>query len=267
MKRIDIREIHEQAWLPGLLRDEITDALEVLFGALRAYQPIAPRLREAVGGCRASRFVDLCSGGGGPWLWLQPEVTTPQNGALPVYLTDKFPNVKAFDRAKKLSKGMIDYSPESIDAANLPASLTGFRTIFSSFHHFPPAEAAAMLEDAVAKRQGIGIFEMARRRPRTIIFTFLVPLGALIATPFARPFRLSRLIFTYLIPIIPLVLWIDGTLSCLRAYLPEELSTMCSEINAPGYTWKIGESSAGLVCVTFLLGYPQDSSKAAAMKH
>ena len=258
MNRIDIREVHEQAWLPGLLRDEITDALEVLFGILRAYQPIVPRLREAVEVSGASRFVDLCSGGGGPWLWLQREVTTPRNGALPVYLTDKFPNLKAFDRAKKLSKGRIDYSPEAIDATNLPASLHGFRTVFSSFHHFPPAQATAMLKDAVAKRQGIGIFEMARRRPRTILFTFLVPLGALIATPFARPFRLSRLIFTYLVPIIPLVLWIDGILSCLRAYLPHELSAMCSEINAPGYTWKTGESSGGLVCVTYLLGYPQD---------
>jgi hypothetical protein len=259
MKRIDIEEIHEQAWLPRLLRDEITDALEVLFGILRAYQPIVMRLREAAEASGAARFVDLCSGGGGPWLWIQSEATALQDGALPVYLTDKFPNLKAFDRAKKLSQGMIDYSPEPIEATNLPASLAGFRTIFSSFHHFPPAQAAAMLEDAVAKRQGIGIFEMARRRPRTIFFTFLVPLGALITTPFARPFRLSRLIFTYLIPIIPLVLWIDGILSCLRAYLPEELSTMCSRINAPGYAWKTGESSGGLICVTYLLGYPQDS--------
>src|SRR5579883_2880868 len=102
MRRIDIGEIHEQPWLPGLLRDEITDALEVLFGFVRAYSPIAPRLKHAAAASGAKRFVDLCSGGGGPWLWLQPQIGALGNGKLPVHLTDKFPNIEAFERAKRL---------------------------------------------------------------------------------------------------------------------------------------------------------------------
>lgn len=260
MRRIDIPEIHEQPWLPSLLRDEITDALQSLFGFLRAYQPIAARLGSAASAAGARRFVDLCSGGGGPWLWLQREARTLQNGPLPVCLTDRFPNLQAFERAKALSHGAIDYARESIDARNLPASLSGFRTIFSSFHHFTPMQASAILEDAVANRQGIGIFEMARRRPRTILFTFLVPLGFLLTAPFARPFRLSRIVFTYLIPITPMVLWIDGALSCLRAYVPSELSSLSSRITAPGYVWEVGETSDGIMCITYLLGYPNQNS-------
>ena len=33
------------------------------------------------------------------------------------------------------------------------------------------------------------------------------------ATPFVRPFRWSRLLFTYVIPLIPLLVLFDGTVS------------------------------------------------------
>jgi hypothetical protein len=35
-------------------------------------------------------------------------------------------------------------------------------------------------------------------------------------TPWIRPFRWSRLLWTYVVPIIPAVLLFDGIVSCLR---------------------------------------------------
>jgi hypothetical protein len=81
-----------------------------------------------------------------------------------------------------------------------------FGTMFSSFHHFPPNEATAILQDAVDNRQGIAVFEAARRRPLSIVLTFLVPLAAFCTVPLIRPFRFSRIFWTYLMPVIPLVL-------------------------------------------------------------
>src|SRR5262245_54392038 len=113
--------------------------------------------------------------------------------------------------------------PQPVDATRVPDELPGFRTMFSAFHHFRPEQASAVLADAVRMRQGIGVFEGTQRRPLALLLMLLVPLAVLITTPFIRPFRWSRLLWTYLIPIVPIVALFDALVSCLRTYSIEEL--------------------------------------------
>ena len=80
-----------------------------------------------------------------------------------ICLTDKYPNREAFRRAAEDSGHAIGFQEQPVDAAHLPADLTGFRTQFSSFHHFNPAQARAMLADACEQQQGIAVFEAAKR--------------------------------------------------------------------------------------------------------
>jgi hypothetical protein len=260
MRRLSVLELHERAWFPQRLRNLVTDALQVVLNAGRVYRPIAARLRDAVGIARAEWLVDLCSGGAGPWLWLHSVVGARNARPFQIILTDKYPNLAAFEHARRISRGAITYSAEPVDAACIPDRLSGFRTIFSSFHHFPPPEAVAILQNAADHRQGIGIFEAARRRPSTIMATAVVPLAALVTAPFIRPFQLSRLFWTYLLPVIPLVLFVDGILSSLRAYSPAELMELCARVSAPGYAWEAGEAPGRFGPVTYLLGYPRGPS-------
>ncbi|HXM61951.1 MAG TPA: hypothetical protein VN950_13935, partial [Terriglobales bacterium] len=76
-----------------------------------------------------------------------------------------------------------------------------------------------------------------------------------------RPFRWSRLLWTYLIPVIPLVLLFDGVVSCLRTYRPQELREMVEKLKPPScqYQWEIGELAGGKMPVTYLIGYPKVS--------
>jgi hypothetical protein len=129
--------------------------------------------------------------------------------------------------------------------------------MFTSIHHFAPAEVEAVLRDAVERGQGIGIFDASTRHPLTILMTCLVPVAALLTTPFLRPFRWSRIFWTYLIPVIPLALWFDGVVSCLRAYSAEELRGIVERISAAGFTWEIGEESRirGVLPITYVVGY------------
>jgi hypothetical protein len=52
-----------------------------------------------------------------------------------IVLTDKFPNVNAFQLLATKSKGDISFLETSVDAANVPSALKGLRTIFSAFYH------------------------------------------------------------------------------------------------------------------------------------
>jgi hypothetical protein len=68
MKRIQFIELHEQPWFPAFLRNQITDALQQGLKLSGAYAPVLPLLQSALETTGACCVVDLCSGGGGPWL-------------------------------------------------------------------------------------------------------------------------------------------------------------------------------------------------------
>jgi hypothetical protein len=236
-------EFHDQPWFPVFLRDYVTDGLQASMSLGGIYRGIAARLNNAFQACKASRVVDLCSGGSGPWPWLHQSLRDTRGHLAEICLTDLYPNTPAFERIKEETHGEITYWPESVDATK-------------SFHHFPKPVAIGILQNAVDNRQGIGIFEAARRHPVTIAQTILMFFGGLVTAPFIRPFRFSRLFWTYILPVIPFVLFYDGVISSLRAYSIKQLREMIAALHADGYVWEVGEEPRGFVTVTYLLGYP-----------
>jgi len=256
MRRVQFIELHEQPWFPSSVRDEITDALQFGFNLLKAYEPIAPLLQSALDCTRSRSIVDLCSGGGGPWFDLS-RMLQGDPTSLQIWLTDKFPNLSAVENVTAASENHITFYPGSVEAMKVPAELQGFRTMFTSFHHFSPEEARAILQNAVDAGEGIGIFEITRRAPSTIGLTLAWAVMLFVCTPWIRPFRWSRLLWTYLVPIIPLVLLFDGVVSCLRTYRPRELREIVEKLAANEYQWEIGEHSTGKPPITYLIGCPR----------
>ena len=263
MRRIQFIELHEQSWFPSSLRDFVTDALQFGFNLLKLYAPIAPLLQSVLDstGSRMAAgqsVVDLGSGGGGPWLDLSRKLHGNPPG-LRIWLTDKYPNLGAFQKVRAASENQITFYPDSVEAMNVPRELKGLRTMFTSFHHFAPDEARAILQNAVDAGEAVGIFEIARRAWSTIGLTFAFVLMLFVCTPLIRPFRWFRLLWTYLIPIIPVVLLFDGVVSCLRTYRPHELREMVEKLSPSKYRWEIGEHSKSLgeAPITYLIGYKQ----------
>jgi hypothetical protein len=270
MRRIHFIELHEQPWFPSSLRADVTDALQFGFNLLHAYAPIAPLLQSVID-CTERRanagqlltsqsIVDMCSGGGGPWLDLSRKLRCREAGdssSLQIWLTDKYPNLEAFQSISASSDHNISFYPEPVDAMKVPVALKGLRTMFTSFHHFPPEDARAILQNAVDAGESIGIFEATKRAPSTICLLFAGILLLLLHIPRIRPFRWSRLLWTYLIPIIPLVLLFDGVVSCLRTYRPQELREIVEKLTGCQYQWEIGEVADGKMPVTYLIGYPR----------
>ena len=251
-------EIHEQEWLPQFLRDEFVDQLQMILEVTNTYQPISKLLNKRLQQCGARRVLDLCSGAGGPWPSL---VRAFENsGAQPpdVLLTDKYPCAKILDKCQPASSGRIHFLAHSIDATQIPEHLDGFRTLFSSFHHLKRDEARRLLQDCVHRRRGIAIFEAPSSRAFTLLSLFFIPIATWLFVPFRRPFRWSRLLWTYLIPVVPFVLFFDGLVSCLRAYSLGELREMTNGLANGEYQWEIGEKSGGFLPlrITYLVGCP-----------
>jgi hypothetical protein len=134
----------------------------------------------------------------------------------------------------------VEFRTTPVDATSVPGDLPGFRLMFNSFHHLPPSAARALLADAVAKRQGIAVVELVERTPGGFVQMLIGLLVMLLATPLVRPFSLGRLLFTYVLPVVPLATSWDGTVSCLRIYSPDELRALLADVpGAETYTWTI----------------------------
>lgn len=253
MKRIHLFEFEDLDWFPTLLRDFGTDFLQFLTIKTKMYSPIIPQLTKALKKNDNNQMVDLGSGGGGGLLGLVEELKI-YNPKIKILLTDYYPNIDAFEKTKRKSEN-FDFIKKPIDARDVPTELKGVRTMFSSFHHFKPEDARKILQNAVDSKSDIAIFEGAERSIGNLIKLLFAPLLVLFATPFIKPFKISRLFFTYIIPIIPLFVWWDGTISTLRIYSVKEMNDLVNQLDNKGsFDWEIGRISSKTGMNLYLIG-------------
>jgi hypothetical protein len=196
-------------------------------------------------------IVDLCSGSGGPMPAIIGELEARGHEARAT-LTDLYPNLKSAPHPRIL------WLAEPVDATRVPPKLGGVRTMFSAFHHFRPDAAKAILKDAFERRCAICIFESGSGTLLGLLSMVGVPLAVLALMPFARPLRWAYLLFTYLIPLMPLIVLWDGVVSMLRVYSPEQMQDLTHDLQALDYAWEIGRIQLrGIVGgLPYLIGRP-----------
>jgi hypothetical protein len=251
-------EFEDLAWFPNTIRESMTDYLRYLITKLHFYQPITPLIIEGLKKTNSIQIIDLCSGGGGAIEQIRNELKQISDKEIKIILTDKYPNTSAYEFLSAKANGAISFHDTSVDAADVPLTLKGFRTIFSGFHHFDNNYAKAVLKNAVDARSGIGIFDGGNKNILAVLaILFVHPIVFFLFTPFFKPFRFSRLFFTYILPVIPFCTVWDGIVSIIRLYKPNELIQIANQVDNATYSWKAGKikSKYGLN-VTFLIGYP-----------
>ena len=253
MARIHLFEFEDLKWFPSFLRNYGTDFLQFLAYKTKMYQPIIPVIQKGIGESDSNQIVDLGSGGGGGLIWLNQELTKT-NPDLKIVLTDYYPNVDAFEYTKEQADN-FEYIKESVDARDVPVELTGLRTMFLSLHHFKPDDAKLILQNAVDSKNSIAIFEAQERSVLSFIAMFFSPLTVLFTTPFIRPFKLKRILFTYIIPIVPLFVWWDGMVSSLRTYSVKEMQQLVDGLeNKDSFDWEIKRIKSGPGVILYLMG-------------
>ncbi len=260
MPRIHAFEFEDQAWFPGLIREYMTDFLSHMGGWSKIpYQPFTERLAEAMQRTGDQRVVDLCSGGGGPALVIAGDLSERLARPVGVVLTDLYPTPSRLERGRATLPSWVELEAQPVDAQDVPEKLDGFRLICNGFHHLNPEQGRACLQDAVHKRRGVAVIELAQRSPLSMVQIAFGTATQLVVTPFIKPFRWSRLFYTYVLPIVPLCTLWDGIVSCLRVYDPDELRGLISGLPESDYQWECGRLRVPQMPtqLTYLIGTPR----------
>ena len=137
--------------------------------------------------------------------------------------------------------------------------------MINSFHHMRPAEARKILESAAMDRQALLIYEMGKNNIPLVIWWLLLPISLPILiimvffmTPFVKPLSWRQIVFTYLIPIIPICYAWDGQASLPRMYTLSDMKELLKGLESENYQWEMGDvkKENNKNMGTFVLGYP-----------
>jgi hypothetical protein len=256
--RFHLFEFEDLSWFPDVIRTGGTDYLRYLLMATGVYKPCILLLDELLKQTRETKILDLCSGGGGYIEQVYHELKKIAKDGISFTLTDKFPNIESYQLLQDKTNGEIKFDTRSVDAANVPADLKGIRTMFSAIHHFRPEQVRSILQNAVDNDVSIAIFDGGDKNLFAILGILIVhPIVFLLFTPFFKPFKFSRLLFTYIIPLIPLYTIWDGCVSIVRLYKPKDLLRIANDISCETYKWTAGRTKSRFgLHASYLIGIP-----------
>lgn len=260
MERIQGFEWEDLGWFPPRLRRYQTDFLAHLARKTQMFLPVVPILSETLKTMNAPIVLDIGSGSGGGMGALHTAIAE-EIPLLQTQLSDLYPQPKTWKRLCEEHPGLTAI-PESVDALDIPSHHLGMRTFFLSFHHFSPEKARQILANAARDRTPIAIVEGQDRSLVSLLGMLFSPITLFLVTPQITPLEGWRLVFTYVIPILPLVVMWDGVLSCLRTYSVSELRALIATLpDGSDMDWKVGRVRSGPIILTYLVGVPRENSR------
>ncbi|MEM7658402.1 MAG: hypothetical protein AAF399_19905, partial [Bacteroidota bacterium] len=244
MKRTHLFEFEDYPWFPNWLRKCMTRYIVAFHRILKSKHELAKLLAKALPYAKEPHIVDLCSGSGGPMLDVLEELKqTHHLEQVKVTFSDLYPNLEVAEEVQILNDPHISYRTEPLDATKVDPSLQGVRTMICSLHHMKPAVAKQILADAKQAKQPFLAFELSDNRFPNWLMWPTLPLNVLtvlLITPFVRPMSWQQLVFTYLIPLLPIFIGWDGAVSNVRTYTMEDMEKLTKDLQASDYQWEMG---------------------------
>ena len=232
------------------------DYLRNMISWLEFYRPAAALIKQTLEESGETQIIELCAGGGGGVLKMK-EYLRDLNCPSKIFLSDLYPNIDTYEKLKEQTRGEIDFISVPVNALNVPEGDKGMRIMFSAFHHFKPELAKGILKDAAEKKVPIAIFDAGKNLLDIFLVILLEPVSFFFLTPFFKPFRWSSLLFTYIIPLIPVCTMWDGCVSVLRFYSQKEMKRLISGIGTENYRWQVNHFRNKIgTRVNYVIGIP-----------
>ncbi len=257
-KRLHLFEFNDSSFCPGFLRDSIIEILGSTIRKSGFYQDVVPVFSKFCKDARCTEILDLCSGSGAPVSVLLDSLNKNGPCDITFYLSDISPPDYSLSAVAQEFPNNIRFSETPINALDVSnCAAHQARTIIAGFHHFRPQQAKAILADSVKSGKAIFIIEPFTRQLKTTLPFFIKSFIPGMLNPIrTRKDKLLKLLFTNIIPIVPLLGWWDTLVSGFRMYSQEEYMEMVVKFDQ--YRWEYTEIPIGQGgIVTVFSGIPE----------
>lgn len=267
MKRIELFEFEDYDWFPSWLRVCMTNLIVVLHKMIGIGDVLANLVAQVLIKSNSSQIVDLGSGSGGA----MPEVMEILHGYdryrhVKLIMTDLYPDAEVVAKFKGQNKAYLKYLETPVNATDISKTPKGLKTMVNSFHHMNPENAKKILKSAQENKEPLLIYEMGQNNIPLFIWWLLLPFSliamvimVLFMTPFVRPLTWRQIVFTYLIPIIPICYAWDGQASLPRMYTLKDMDVLLEGLATDDYTWEkaVLYRKKGKKLGTYVIGLPK----------
>lgn len=233
-KRLQLFEFLDLPWVGGWVRQAMLEYLNfLLYRMAQPYRGVEQILSDWASKGHHTTVLDMGSGGGGHVDWLIQRGDALRLPMPKFVLSDLFPGAnlptwKTIQASHGTSK--VGYLADPVDACAPEVRTIRLRSMFSIFHHLTPEQARQMLASACSDSDGILVAEGVRRAVLpAVMMAMLLPVYMFVMPLAAPHFTARRLLFSMVIPIIPLMMAFDGIASVLRAYTADEMISLFPE--------------------------------------
>jgi hypothetical protein len=229
-------EFMDQDWLPSSLRGTLREIL--LCACNKPFRPYYAWVAdEVLRAAKAGGFTTLVELGAGPAPITRLLARDPRSDGLRLVPCDINPDPPAYDQLAKRCPGKVVPRYDPVDFSQ-PQQWEPHTLLYLSgaFHHIPPQHRAGILTSLTNSAGRVMVFEPLRRTAGSMLFVLasIVPALVLPAWLVARPGRLRRLFWCWLVPVAPLMFWWEGIVSCLRMWTDQEWRQALGPSPGPG---------------------------------
>lgn len=213
MKRKQIKQLINTTWYPKLLKQLTAEFLSWFVLKVNASKPFIPVIDKVLYETEQKSIINIDFGLG---------------AGLDV--------VKQFlDKNIKIT---------SYPYSEFNTSKLGVYLFVNSFHQLSVNQAKNTLKRICESGNPVVVLEGNNDSLWQIVgMTFFVPMSVIFSAPFVKPFRFSRVIFTYFVPILPFTIVIDGCIALLKLYNPSDLNELVKELKH--YNWHTEKKDNG----------------------
>lgn len=257
MARIHLFEVADQSWCPAVVRRWMMDLLQTAYTTIPLPTEWPALIAKAAHAGGTKRVIDLGSGYGGPVLLLAEEICNAVGPGTEIVLTDLKPAPQIVSCINR--SGLVTYREQPVNASEPPSDEPGIWTILNAMHHLKPDQARALLKRAYDQRRPIAVFETTSKTIRGAFGACFIPFFVWLVTLRIRPISFFRLFFTYVLPVLPLLIGWDGFVSHMRTYSAVEMDRLTQDLRGDDYDWESGSLRMRFVPyrIPYLLGLPK----------
>lgn len=223
MRAFYLFEFCDQTWIPSGARECLYEIMDACNSGLRSFnREVATTALRIANEHQLTKVVELGAGRGPVTNEL---VKLDSTESMRFVACDLVPNIEEY---RKLEEKYPDrvfpiYSP--VDLTQTQESLNDAVLILAGvMHHIPFELRPAVISSLSATNSQVAIFEPLLRTWLSMFMATLsfFPAVFLPITFFGRPGKLRRILWCWLIPIVPFMFVWDGVTSCLRQWTMKE---------------------------------------------